>query len=328
VGLATANIFRGDLMIIMRQINIHSAQCPCVRNMCGQKYYYLAGKGVKHSIAPSVHQTVADELGLPWTFKLLDSDSIEEVIAVFRRDDFAGGVVTMPYKKSIIPYLDELDDIVRTLGSCNNVYLGENRKLVGSNTDWLGILGCLTSMTDLGRGKPAMIIGAGGASRAAIYALFSHLDCKTIYLINRDDQEVVDLSKDAEAYGDVGPTIIHIKTKAEATELSSPTYIVSAVPDIEPRTESEIEAAEIVQSFLRSPTLKGAVLDMCFNPRKTRLLKAAKEYGWQTVEGIDVIGYQLDQQYKLWAGEEREKVPHEKAWEALRKAADSSPYIN
>jgi quinate dehydrogenase len=297
--------------------------------MSQQKYYYLAGKGVKHSIAPAIHQTVADELGLPWTFQLLDSDSVEEVMSIFRRDTFAAGVVTMPYKKTIIPYLDEIDDKVKILGSCNNVYIGEHGKLIGSNTDWIGILGCLTSMTDAGRGKPAMIIGAGGASRAAVFTLFAQLNCKTIYIINRDDQEVADLSNDAKAYGDTGPTIVHIKTTIEAEKLPPPTYIVSAVPDLEPRTESEIEAANIVRYFLKSATTPGAILDMCFNPRKTRLLKAAQECGWQTVEGINVIGYQIDRQYTLWAGEEKaKKISHEKAWQALKKAADDSPYIN
>lgn len=73
------------------------------------KSYYLAGKGVKHSIAPSVHQTVADHFNLPWKFHLLDIDTVEELITTFRKDDFVGGVVTMPYKKSIMKHLDELD---------------------------------------------------------------------------------------------------------------------------------------------------------------------------------------------------------------------------
>ena len=291
------------------------------------KFYYLAGQGVGHSLSPSVHQRVADELGLPWAFKLLDSDSVEDVITTFRQDDFAGGVVTMPYKKTIRPYLDQIDDKVKIMGSCNNVYIGKDGKLVGSNTDWIGILCCLKSMTDDGIGKPALIVGAGGASTAAVYALFLHLDCKTIYIINRDDHEVADLMSDAQTYGEVRPEFIHIKTIAAAEKLDPPTYIVSAIPDFEPRTESEIEVSKILRYFLASR--KGAILDMCYNPRRTRVLKAAREHGWQTVEGINVIGYQLDQQYKLWVGEEKAKlIPHEEAWQTLNQAADASPYIN
>jgi quinate dehydrogenase len=232
----------------------------------------------------------------------------------------------MPYKKSIKAHLDSLDDTVKLVGSCNNVYLKEG-KLVGSNTDWIGILGCLKSLTDEGMGKPALIVGAGGASTAAVYALFEHLKCKTIYVTNRDEGEVRDLIADAKAYGANGPEIIHIRTVAQAENMEAPTYVVSAIPDFEPKSEAEIEVSKILRYFLGKK--KGSLLDMCFNPRKTRVLKAAQEYGWQTVEGINVIGYQIDQQYKLWTEEDQSgKIPHEEAWRALREAADASPYIN
>lgn len=298
-----------------------------------QKYYYLAGKGIKHSIAPTVHQTIANALSLPWTFKLLDTDSLTHLISVFRQPDFAGGVVTMPYKKTIMPLLDELDERCTTLGSCNNVYLKDG-KLVGSNTDWIGVLECLRTATRTGVGKPAMVIGAGGASRAAVYALFAHLDCKTIYIVNRDEQEVVDLQADSRAYGANGPTLVHIKSLAQAQGIpveQLPSYIVGTVPDFEPKTESEIEGFNIVKHVFTNTPVEGrsAFLDMCFNPRNTRLLKCARELEWKTVEGINIIGWQVDEQYTLWCGKEKaEKIPHRAAWEALRAAADASRFIN
>ncbi|KAH0607311.1 uncharacterized protein H6S33_003299 [Morchella sextelata] len=299
-----------------------------------QKFYYLAGQGVRHSIAPTVHQTVADALGLPWTYRLLDIPSVKELMSVFRQPDFAAGVVTMPYKKTIMPHLDRLDELCTTLGSCNNVYIDGDGKLVGSNTDWIGILECLRTASEKGVGKPAMVIGAGGASRAAVYALFAHLKCTTIYVINRDDQEVADLQSDARAYGEAGPTIVHVKSLSQIESIAAeelPAYVVGTVPDFEPQTESEIEASKIVKYvFEKTPEEgRGVFLDMCFNPRKTRLLKAAGEQGWRTVEGINIIGWQLERQYTLWAGAEAAKnIPYEKAWEALRKAADASTIIN
>jgi quinate dehydrogenase len=291
--------------------------------------YYLAGKGVRHSIAPSVHQTVADHLGLPWTFKLLDVDSVEELMAVFRRDDFTGGVVTMPYKKTILDHLDELDDRCRTLGSCNNVYRSVDDRLVGSNTDWIGVLECLRTRSTEGIGKPALLIGAGGAARAAVYALHTHLSCKVIYVINRDDQEIADLEADTRSYGTTGPRLIHIKSRVEAESLeASPFFVVGTVPDIEPRTARERANFDILRHFFGTGE-RGVFLDMCFNPRNTRFLKLAVDYGWQTVEGINVIGWQLREQYTLWAGKEAgDNIPEEQAWAALRRAADASPYIN
>jgi quinate dehydrogenase len=294
--------------------------------MSEQKYTYLAGRGVKHSIAPSIHNCVAKALNLPWTFHLLDSPTVKEVITTFRRPDFAGAAVTMPYKKTIKAYLDDLDETVRLVGSCNNVYLRDG-KLVGSNTDWIGILGCLKGLKVDGIGKPALIVGAGGASNAAVYALYQHLKCKRIYIINRDEREVRDLIEDVKEYGKDGPEMIYLATVEDAEGVDAPTYIVSAIPDFEPKSDAEIEVSKILRYFLGKT--RGGFLDMCFNPRKTRSLMAAQENGWETVEGINVIGHQIDQQYKLWTGEDQsDKIPHEDAWRALREAADASPYIN
>ncbi|KAK4979626.1 hypothetical protein LTR28_003633 [Elasticomyces elasticus] len=254
------------------------------------------------------------------------------MIALFRAPTFAGGVVTMPYKKAVLSHLDKLDDLAVVLGACNNVYLSPEGELVGTNTDWIGIKGCLLDASDQGRGKPAMIIGAGGASRAAVYALSAELDCNTIYVINRDEQEVIDLFRDAQAYakhGRSGPRLIHIQSVEQALGLETPFYVVGTVPDFEPKTEEELQARAILESFLARNADRGVLLDMCFKPRNTRILKLGKQHQWRTVEGTDVIGRQIEEQWRLWAGEEAaQRVPKEEAWAVLRKAAEESPRIN
>lgn len=225
---------------------------------------------------------------------------------------------------------DYISDRCLTLGSCNNVYL-KNGKLVGSNTDWIGILECLRSASKDGIGKPALLIGAGGAARAAVYALYAHLGCPKIYIVNRDEQEVADLRTDSESYGTQGPELIHIRSPGEAKELAAkPFYVVGTVPDFEPKTEEERAGFEIIRYQLSNAgDTKGVFLDMCFNPRRTRFLKLAEELGWKTVEGINIIGWQLHEQYTLWAGKDvGDNIPAEKAWAALRKAADANPLIN
>ncbi|KAI5858679.1 shikimate [Tricharina praecox] len=297
-----------------------------------KKFYYLAGQGVSHSISPTIHQTVADALGLPWEFQLYEAPSVSAVISTFRQPDFAGGVVTMPFKQTIMPYLDRLDAYASTLNACNNVYLSPTGELVGSNTDWIGILQCLKSASTAGVGRPALVVGAGGAARAAVYALFAHLNCSTIYVINRLAGEVEALRKDAAKYAATGgPDIVHLESVEQARALKPeerPYYVVGTVPDFEPKTETEVAAAEMLKYFF-STGEKGVFLEMCFNPRSTRYLKAAKASGWPVVEGINIIGWQLDQQYENWAGKDRVKeIPHEAAWAALYTAADKNRFIN
>ncbi|KAL1865795.1 hypothetical protein VTK73DRAFT_5066 [Phialemonium thermophilum] len=300
-----------------------------------ERRLHLVGVGVSHSIAYAMHNHIAQSLGLPWTFHSTECPTLEDALAIGRDPATAGLVVTMPYKTSIIPHLDGLDEVATAIGACNNVYYGggDPRRLLGTNTDWRGILGCLKEkkgdVEPGSDGEPitAVVVGAGGASRAAVYALASHLNVSVIHVLNRDDQEVHDLIRDSARLPKV-PRIVHVKSLEQASRLPHADYVVGTVPDFEPKTEQEKTVASILRSFLERPR-KGVLLDMCFKPRRTRTIKLAESLGWPTVEGIHVIGYQMDEQWRLWAGEEKAKsLDKEGAWRVLLKAAEESKSIN
>ncbi|PYH87760.1 3-dehydroshikimate dehydratase [Aspergillus ellipticus CBS 707.79] len=252
-----------------------------------RKFTYLVGVGVTHSIAPSMHDSIAKALGYDWTFHTKECPTVEDAMELFRQPTFAGGVVTMPYKRSIMDHLDGLDEYATKLQACNNVYRAADGSLRGTNTDWRGIKGCLLGASDEGRHKPGVIVGAGGACRAALFTLHSELGCNPIYIVNRDRDEVAALQAEATTeYGALA--FIHLQTADQVAALpASPYYIVGTVPDAEPSTPEEIEVHQIVNTFLSSPN-KGVLLDMCFKPRKTRFLKAALSHGWTTVEGTEL----------------------------------------
>ncbi|KAL1849486.1 hypothetical protein Plec18167_003090 [Paecilomyces lecythidis] len=296
------------------------------------KKLHLVGIGVGHSIAPGMHNHILASLNLPWTFHSTECLSIEDVIQLAKKDTTAGLVVTMPYKNAVMEHLDEVDELAAAIGACNNVYYtdGNSRRLCGTNTDWIGIKGCLLEGNN---GKPldnactGLIVGAGGASRAAVYALSSHLHCSTIYILNRDDQEVEALLRDSRKLPII-PKIVHIKTIEQARETSPVDYIVGTIPDFEPKTEAERIVAAVLKHFLEQST-KGVLLDMCFKPRRTRMIKLAESLGWACVEGTHVIGYQIEKQYALWVGESRAKdLDKAGAWKVLLKAAEESKGIN
>ncbi|CAG7558159.1 unnamed protein product [Fusarium equiseti] len=291
---------------------------------------HLVGIGVGHSIAPPMHNHIAKSLGLPWTFYATECATLDELIELARRDTTTGLVVTMPYKNAILPRLDVLDDLATTIGACNNVYRDwENpKKLHGTNTDWRGIKGCLLEKGDREPvlNKPALIVGAGGASRAAVYALNSSFKSSVIYVLNRDEQEVNDLIRDSQKLSPV-PKIIHVKA-GDAQSLETPYYVVGSVPDLEPKSPEELAVKASLEDFLSRPE-KGVLLDMCFKPRRTRMIKLAEEKGWHAVEGTHVIGYQIEEQWRLWAGPEKvKKLDREGAWKVLMDGAESSAGIN
>ncbi|KAK1700957.1 hypothetical protein BDP55DRAFT_735838 [Colletotrichum godetiae] len=296
-----------------------------------EKTLHLVGIGVGHSIAPPMHNAIARSLGLPWTFHATECNTIEGLLLLARKDSTAGLVVTMPYKNTVMPRLDALDPLSTTIGACNNVYRDPSNpaRLRGTNTDWLGVKGCLLEKGD-GQGpvdgRPALIVGAGGASRAAVYALHTFFKASVIYVLNRDDGEVVDLQRDAQRMFP-SPKIVHVK-EGESKALETPYYVVGTVPDFEPTSASELAVKASLEDFLSRPE-KGVLLDMCFKPRRTRMIKLAESLGWPSVEGTHVIGYQIEEQWKLWAGEERvKKLDKDSAWRVLLEAADNSPGIN
>jgi quinate dehydrogenase len=300
-----------------------------------QMTLHLVGLGVTHSIAPKMHNYIAKSLGLPWTFYSTECSTLDDVLSLAKARTTAGLVVTMPYKNSVMKHIDELDELAGMIGACNNIYykIGDLRKVCGTNTDWRGVKGCLLEQGDE-KERPsaaspgtALIVGAGGASRAAIYALSTQLHCPTVYVLNRDDQEVEDLIRDAQKLPKI-PTILHVKTLEQAKELSTPYYVVGTVPDFEPKTETEMMVTAILESFLSRPE-NGVLLDMCFKPRRTRMMQLGERLGWSCVEGTHVIGYQIEEQWRLWAGEEYiQKLDKQGAWDVLMKAASDSPAIN
>lgn len=294
-------------------------------------FTYLVGIGVTHSIAPVMHDFVAQSLGHDWKFIAQECPTVEDAVDLFRKPTFAGGVVTMPYKGTIMKHLDGLDEHATTIGACNNVYRAADGSLRGTNTDWRGIKGCLSDADSQSRGKgrPALVIGAGGASRAALYALYDQLQCNPIYIVNRDADEVDVLRHDAQVYGGRAK-IMWVRSVEEARSFVAPYYIVGTVPDFEPQTPEELAGRDVVEYFLSSTgPEKGVLLDMCFKPRRTRWLKLAEKYDFVTVEGTGVIGHQIEEQYRLWAGEDAVKsIDVDASRAVLRNAAETSQAIN
>ena len=142
--------------------------------------------------------------------------------------------------------------------------------------------------------KQGSIVGAGGACRAAIYALTRHLNVSRIYIINRDADEVQTLRNDiSDRYQKTTPPLppqdmIHLQTPEQARSLKdNPYYGIGTVPDYPPTTDAEIMARDTLHALLdhHNEGREGVFLDMSYKPRETRNLIAAKEHGWVTGEG-------------------------------------------
>lgn len=235
----------------------------------------------------------------------------------------------MPWKSEIIQRLDHVDDIVQKLNACNAVYFDKDGSLRGTNTDWIGIEGAIRATgyvdpsvaAEFEEPSVGLVIGAGGAARAAIYALVFRFHVRVIHILNRDEGEVAQLIDDCSWL--MYSTVTHVKSVSQAEGLPAPSYIIGTVPDFEAVTPEEKAVRSILVSFLNRVGSQGLMLDMCYRPRMTRNLMLAQDHGWQIAEGTNVVGHQIEALWRLWIDEERlKRLDRDGMWKTLRDAAD------
>jgi len=258
-----------------------------------QKEFHIFGNGISFSISPTIHNAGFQHDGLPYKYDIRESASIDEVAYLIQRETFGGASVTIPHKLQVYKYCDRLTETAKAIGAINTLvvsYESEKHVIIGDNTDWSGLYNIISKYKERRQEKlqAGLVVGAGGASRAALYALH-HAGVQSIYLTNRT------LS--------VAETIrVGFKSTFPLTVVSSldelpekPDVIVGTIPADKTRADqfSDIFGA------------RGLCIDMSYKPRQTPLLMVAQRHpGWEAVTGIQVLLAQAFDQYRLWTKKE------------------------
>jgi quinate dehydrogenase len=287
---------------------------------------YLVGTPIAHSSSPKLHDSISTSSKIPYAQLLAETNDLDSFMAYLRDHPpvpkLLGSGVTMPHKVSALPYLDHLTPEAQAVGAVNTIFFRNQegkREFWGTNTDVIGIRDAFPSNLDEGvigdmKGRPGLIVGGGGTCRAAIYALEQYFGCSRIYIINRDRKEVEAVVRDTTSTLDIR----HITTLDEAYESEAPGLIISAIPDFEPQTQSEIMVRDILRSFLSRTEERGAMLEMCYHPSPdTRITRLAEGCGWKVIGGLEAMVGQGLEQAKLWAGVEVTKELREAAKAAV-----------
>jgi pentafunctional AROM polypeptide len=283
------------------------AQIQKALNLLGQlpaKRYFLFGNPIAHSMSPTLHNSGFEVLGLSHTYELLETTNVgEELKAALTAPDFGGASVTIPFKLDVIPLLDKLSPAAEAIGAVNTitpVIEGGNRILCGDNTDWLGIRESIRSRApSIGAPAAALVIGAGGTARAAIFALQS-LGAQRIYLFNRTASKAQAL---VEAFPNAPVKLIETLDAWPAAG-PAPTVIVSTVPASATTTNSTSSGAVLLPLALFDASANGVVVDMAYKPAETPLLMLAKSAApkWARVMGVEVLLEQGYIQFETWTG--------------------------
>ncbi|KAJ5928695.1 hypothetical protein N7466_007651 [Penicillium verhagenii] len=300
-----------------------------------QRTVYLFGQPIAHSVSPAFHNTIFKNVGLPWRYIRLDSEDIEDLKWLMCREDFIGAAVTMPNKISTMDHVDMLTPEAQTIGCINTIYIrpnpegGEKKQIyIGTNTDWIGIQRALLNADpDLPKHLPklpALVIGGGATCRSAIYALTEGLGSQLVYLVNRDPQEARAAIMALKQAG-LRQEIRYLESVEDAQSIiEKPIVVISAVPDIPPKTELEHTAREIATSIVQSNTGHTSprlFLEMCYTPTPmTWLATLAQQHGWNIIDGLDVMEHQAIEQSVLWTERSRQSLPTGLANKAIREA--------
>ena len=282
------------------------AQIQTTLNLIGQlpaKRYFLFGTPISASPSPTLHNTGFQLLGLPHKYGLFETAEVDDRIKeLVRAPDFGGASVTIPHKLTVIPLLDQLTEHAKAIGAVNTIISQKapdgSISLLGDNTDWIGIHNTIKASLPNEHRTPTtgLVIGAGGTSRAALYALNS-LGLKRIYIYNRTRDSAQKLAA-------VFPKSYNIVVidSLEAFPDDPPSVIVSTVPASATTTSSDTSAALRFTSGLFQSN-NGVVVDMAYRPFETPLLSLASHaQGWRRVSGIDVLLEQGFAQFLAWTG--------------------------
>ncbi|KAI0400106.1 NAD(P)-binding protein [Xylaria palmicola] len=305
----------------MNAVPVNTAQPR--REAVLERHGYIFGQKIAASLSPQFHQTIFDDLGWRWEQLRLDSADIPNFLKLLQDPKCFGASVTMPNKVAIMEHLDEMTEECREVGACNTIYFrpegddaaaagGRRRRLYGTNTDVVGVRESfyrnVADPAAVFHGRPAMVIGGGGAARSAVYTLWKWMRATRIYLVNRDRAEVDAVMRECGAKG-YGDGLVHVATAEQAAALEAPGAVVACVPDFPPRTAEERAARAVVETFLKKER-KGAVLEMCYNPSPyTELGALAEREGWQVILGTEAMIWQGFEQSKLWTNLELENLP-------------------
>lgn len=246
--------------------------------------YGVLGNPVRHSLSPLMHNKAFLEKGINAVYLAFESDDVEGTIKGMRALGVKGMSVTIPHKSSVIPLLDEIDTLAEDIGAVNTI-VNKDGKLIGYNTDATGALMALEGAVSV-EGKNCVIVGAGGAARAIGYILKKHNVILTI--ANRSEEKGKDLASSLDSK--------YIKLEQlenEKTDILINTTPVGMTPnpDFCPVPEKALKQGM-------------AVMDIIYNPRRTKLLNLASDIGCSVVDGLGMFIYQGAEQFRLWTGQE------------------------
>ena len=226
----------------------------------------LLGRKLGHSYSPQIHSHLAS-----YEYTLFEKEP-EELEAFLKNGSFTGLNVTIPYKKDVIPYLDELSPTAKRLGAVNTIVRREDGSLIGHNTDYFGFRSMVGRSGLTVAGKKVLVLGSGGASNTAV-AVLEEMGAQVVVISRSGENNYDNLHLNADAAVIVNTTPVGMYPKTGVSPIG----------------------------LERFQKLEG-VLDVVYNPARTQLLLDAESRGLIAMNGLWMLVAQAKESAEWFAG--------------------------
>jgi len=256
----------------------------------------VIGNPVAHSMSPAIHNRAFAALGLDYVYVAFRVEDVGAAMAGMRAlEGFRGMSVTIPHKVAIIKHLDEVAEVDRQIGSVNTV-VNDGGRLAGFGSDGPGALRALSDRGVAVAGKHVTILGSGGAARAIAFSLATTARPATLCLLGVIEPELRALTRDLVRRTGVKATCALLEPKTLAARLADSQVLIHCTPvGMHPNTKESAVPAALLHREL-------AVMDIVYNPLKTKLLADAEARGLTTISGVEMFVNQAVIQFGLWTG--------------------------
>jgi 3-dehydroquinate dehydratase/shikimate dehydrogenase len=241
----------------------------------------VVGDPLSHSLSPVMMNSAFRREAVNAVYLALHAKSMKDLMACVRDIPIRGLSVTMPYKQEMVAALENSDPLTRQIGACNTVVRSADGKLYGFNTDVAGIVVPLQQRLSLD-GARVLIVGAGGAARAAAFGLKGK--GAEVFIVNRTPLKGQTLARQAK---------VKYMKRADVAKQEFDVIINATPVGMNGSKQSPLEEKELNTKF---------VFDLVYNPAETRLVKMAKAKNIQVIPGLEMFVQQGARQFEIWTG--------------------------
>ena len=249
------------------------------------KKFLVIGNPIDHSLSPDLHNYWIKNSSIDAIYekKKINENQLEQIISQVRENKIKGINVTVPFKKTVIPYLDELSSEAQSTQSVNTIYKKDN-KIIGHNTDIFGFETSIKKVEYYLENKEVLILGAGGVVPSIIFSLIK-MKASKIKISNRTKEKAENLKK---IFKDI--------EVLKWGEISNFDMIINA-------TSLGLKKEDSLNLDFSSITRNKFFYDVIYNPSETNFLKMGRELGNKTLNGKLMFIFQALSAFSIWHGQ-------------------------